>query len=265
LEFITGKLEFPKVMMINNPSFISYKIFKINLKDSLVDDPYANEYDEDEFVVLNYKGVTEVTSVDFIQRGGATVTETSIALTSIDLDTTNSTVAFLNNSIPNGRRSVKVVYNHGYTTVDPQDIVLILHIPGDKGQLKPYIGRFEKYAVGKANYVSEAGLLVSINQKGYVNPSLNYLENYLEVNEGCGVEPTEETKEVKGVTYTKLNKAVDVYVQQYVPFGTSFNPVFPIEGTNLQKVDFTNWKGERSEAVAVQFGEIIYVLTGFKG
>lgn len=151
------------------------------------------------------------------------------------------------------------------TTIDPQDIVLILHIPGDKGQLKPYIGRFEKYAVGKANYVSEAGLLVSINQKGYVNPSLDYLEDYIEANEGCGVEKTQEIKEVKEVTYTKLNKSVDVYVQQYVPFGTSFNPVFPVEGTNLQKVDFTNWKGERSEAVAVQFGMNIYVLTGFKG
>lgn len=151
------------------------------------------------------------------------------------------------------------------TSVDPQDIVVILHIPGDKGQLKPYIGRFERYAIGKANYVSEAGLLVSINPRGYVNPSLNYLEDYLGNNEGCGVEATEETKEAKGVTYTKLNKAVDVYVQQYTPFGATFNPVFPVDGTNFSEVEFTNWKGERQVAKAVQFGSNVYVLTGFKG
>ena len=38
IEFITGKLEFPKVIMQNNPGFTSYKVFKINLNDWPVDD-----------------------------------------------------------------------------------------------------------------------------------------------------------------------------------------------------------------------------------
>jgi len=84
------------------------------------DEPFAEEYNEPDFEVLKYKGIISLTTVKFLVRGGSTVTETTIPLTAMDLDTESSTVTFLLNPIPNGTRNVEIVYTHGYAAVPAQ-------------------------------------------------------------------------------------------------------------------------------------------------
>jgi len=84
------------------------------------DEPFATEYNESDYVNLKYKGILTITSVKFITRGSVTPTTETLNSYDYDYDADTGKLVFLNRDIPNGTRSVEVIYTHGYTSVDTQ-------------------------------------------------------------------------------------------------------------------------------------------------
>lgn len=79
------------------------------------DEPYARDYDEEDEIQLKYKQVNTVDEIKFVKGSQDLLTLTSDQY-SFD---SNGRIVLLNVTLPVGKRSVSITYNHGYDPIDP--------------------------------------------------------------------------------------------------------------------------------------------------
>jgi len=80
------------------------------------DRPFASDYDEPDSLVVRNKSVQSVTSVDFLGKDGSS--DLSVDTTYVDFYDYGE-IILKSQRIPDGKKNVKVIYTHGYSTINP--------------------------------------------------------------------------------------------------------------------------------------------------
>lgn len=78
------------------------------------DKPYGFQIEPSPEFELDFKGINSITSVEFLDRTGAVSMTVDSTLISLDDE---GRVILNSQSIPNGKRNVKIIFVHGYATV----------------------------------------------------------------------------------------------------------------------------------------------------
>jgi len=106
------------------------------------DRPYANQIDNLPEFELSNQSVQSITSVQYLDNVG-------------DVDDENGRVILTSSTVPNGKRNVKIIYTHGYTSIPAQVQELAALLAGIMALVNISGGSYDdvtSFGVGRINF-----------------------------------------------------------------------------------------------------------------
>ena len=135
----------------------------LDLQYPETDEPFGIDYQPSPEWEVKYKGLISVTNVLFLNRSG--VVSHTVEADYIDFDEDGRVIAN-NTTVPNGKRNVKIVFTHGYTTVPNLIQELVSLLGGVRALVNISGGSYKDisvYTLGRATY-SRGQVYVNIKE-----------------------------------------------------------------------------------------------------